>query len=160
MEEKMKKLVLFIAIIFALVLSQSNYSQDKGFGLGFMLGDPTGISGKAWISNTNAIDFGVGWAFIGGVHDKNMFSVHVDYLIHFLDAIQSSARLPLYIGIGGRIKAHEGHSTNIGVRGSFGIEWWPDGIPLDLFLEIAPILKLVEETGFDIDGALGLRYFF
>lgn len=156
----MKKFFFLIVVMFSILLSQNSFSQDKGFGLGFMIGDPTGISGKAWVSSSNAIDFGVGWAFVGGKHDKDMFSLHVTYLFHFPNAIQSSARLPLYIGIGGRLKAHEGSSTNIGVRGAFGIEWWPSGIPLDIFLEIAPIFTLVQETGFDIDGALGIRYFF
>jgi hypothetical protein len=42
---------------------------ERQYGVGLMLGDPTGLSGKAWVSRTNAIDAGLGayaWAPPGG----------------------------------------------------------------------------------------------
>jgi hypothetical protein len=38
---------------------------NRKFGLGFMLGDPTGITGKYWVSGTNALDFGLGFTDYG-----------------------------------------------------------------------------------------------
>src|SRR5690349_19282138 len=32
----------------------------RNYGIGLMVGDPTGITGKIWIGQTNAIDAGVG----------------------------------------------------------------------------------------------------
>jgi hypothetical protein len=35
-----------------------------------------------------------------------------------------------------------------------------DGTPLDIFLEIVPILDLAPKVGFDFNGAIGIRYYF
>ena len=49
---------------------------ESPFGLGVMIGEPTGISGKYWLSPANAIDFAVAWSF---ANDAN-FHLHTDYL--------------------------------------------------------------------------------
>jgi hypothetical protein len=36
----------------------------------------------------------------------------------------------------------------------------PHDAPFDLFLELAPSLRLTESTGFAIDGGFGGRYYF
>jgi hypothetical protein len=33
-------------------------------------------------------------------------------------------------------------------------------VPVDIFIELAPILDLVPETDFTVNGAVGVRYFF
>jgi len=67
-------------------------------GLGVIVGEPTGISGKLWLSGKTAIDGAVAWSF-----DKNAkLQVHGDFLIHKFDLIiVDKGRLPLYYGIGG-----------------------------------------------------------
>ncbi len=60
----MKKLfgLLFILISF----TQINLNaQQKDFGLGIILGEPTGVSGKLWTSSENAFDFAAAWSFSG-----------------------------------------------------------------------------------------------
>jgi len=46
----MKKLVLSAVVVMFLMASLS-----YGFGLGIMLGEPSGLSGKYWMSEKNAI---------------------------------------------------------------------------------------------------------
>jgi len=41
-----------------------------------------------------------------------------------------------------------------------GINYLFEGVPLDIFLELVPILDLAPEMGFDFNGAIGIRYFF
>lgn len=50
--------ILFLAI----GLCASVQGAGRNFGLGLVLGDPTGISGKYWTSSTTAFDFNVGWS--------------------------------------------------------------------------------------------------
>ncbi len=160
-------------IILALVASgTSTFSQDSGFGLGIMLGEPTGISGKAWTGGENAIAFGVAW---GGWGRGGYFHVHGDYLFHNFNLITvGKGRLPLHFGPGirmrtwsgdrywanGRYYDSAGGHTRIGVRFPVGLTYMFDGAPLDIFLEAAPALDVVPSTTFDVGGALGARYYF
>lgn len=150
----MKNTILLTILI--LFITNVN-AQDRGFGLGIMVGQPTGISGKNWVSSSNAFDFGFGYAF---VPKNSRINVHVTYLWYNFNVINSTERFPLYFGIGGRIKSHEIADSKIGVRGVIGIVWLPRSAPFDVFLEAAPILNLTPSTSFEMDAAIGARYFF
>ena len=130
------------------------FAQDKGFGLGILVGEPTGLSGKYWVSSQNAIDAGIAWSF----RQSGFFHVHGDYLWHFPDAIQASQRFPLYAGIGGRLGFAK-HDALFGVRMVGGIAWWPKDTPIDIFLEIAPIIDLAPASEFSVNGGFGVRYY-
>lgn len=154
-------LCLFLAV-------QTSVAQDRKFGLGVMIGEPTGISAKLWTSSTTAFDFGLGWSVGGdrigrydGYYDgRSRVHFHMDYLWHAFDAIRATERFPLYYGIGGRINSGAGYRNSVAVRGVFGIAWLPRETSVDVFLELAPALQLSPSSGFGIDGALGARYFF
>jgi len=53
---KRKILILFI---FICISAGRVISQNSGVGLGVIVGEPTGISAKVWISNNSAFDAGV-----------------------------------------------------------------------------------------------------
>jgi len=134
-------------------------AAGKGdFGLGIILGEPTGISGKLWTSGKSAIDGAVAWST-----DRNAsLHLHADYLVHNFPLITvEKGRLPLYYGIGGRIKFAENDKDDfIGVRIPVGIEYLFETAPVDIFFEIVPILDLAPDTDFDLNAAIGARYFF
>jgi hypothetical protein len=149
----LKKIIL--TITFFIVLTAHVHGQSSGFGAGVMLGEPTGISLKNWISKTNAWDAGIAWGF--GKHGA--FHLHGDYLWHDYDLINvEKGQLPLYYGVGARFLFAD--DTHIGIRGVIGLDYQFKGVPLDVFLEIVPIFDLVPGTGFSFNGALGIRYFF
>jgi hypothetical protein len=136
------------------VLGTCAVAQDKGFGLGILLGEPSGLSGKMWVSQVNAVDAGLAWSF----KNSGFLHIHADYLWHFPDVISSSERLVLSAGLGGRLGT--GHDAVLGVRIPFALAWWPHGVPLDLFLELAPGLDLLPATEFAMQGGIGIRWFF
>jgi hypothetical protein len=145
-------------------IGQEQEQQGK-FGLGVILGEPTGLSAKYWTSSVTAFDFGLGWGWIDGNNNGNdnggsRVHFHMDYLWHSFETIKSTERFPLYYGIGGRVNAGEGYSTSFAVRGVIGVAWMPRDTPIDIFIELAPSLRLTESTGFAIDGGLGARYYF
>jgi hypothetical protein len=154
-------LCLFLAV-------QGSVAQERRFGLGVIIGEPTGISAKLWTSPVNAFDFGLGWSMGGdriGKYDGyynggSRVHFHMDYLWHSFEAIHSTERFPLYYGIGGRINTGAGYNSSLAVRGVLGIAWLPRGTPIDVFLELAPSLQLTSSTGFGIDAGFGARYFF
>ncbi|PKL83507.1 MAG: hypothetical protein CVV24_04660 [Ignavibacteriae bacterium HGW-Ignavibacteriae-3] len=164
----MKKIFLLIFILGAvMIFTKQSSAQDHGFGMGLILGEPTGLSAKLWTSKINAFDFGLGVSvggdrisYSGNYNNGSRVHFHMDYLWHSFSAISSSERFPLYYGIGGRFNSGGGYDGSIGVRGVFGIAWLPHGTPIDVFLEVVPVLQLTNTTGFGIDAGLGIRYFF
>ena len=156
-----------IAVCLFLALYVSN-AQERKFGLGLIVGEPTGISAKLWTSHTTAFDFGLGWSVGGdriGKYDGSYdggtrIHFHMDYLWHTFEAIRSNDRFPLYYGIGGRINSGAGYTRSMAVRGVIGLAWMPRETPIDIFFELVPSLQLTPLAGIAIDAGLGIRYFF
>ena len=78
------------ALSLVFFLSTAALSQDRGFGAGIILGEPTGLSAKSWLSQQNAIDLGLAYSF----RHRGYFHLHADYLWHFPDVIESTERFP------------------------------------------------------------------
>ncbi|MEX0662658.1 MAG: hypothetical protein WEA58_14155 [Balneolaceae bacterium] len=152
---KYSTILIFTAILSGMLLmanpaqSQDRFSNTE---LGVILGEPTGISLKAWTSNNTAFDLGVAWSFArsGSVH------VHGDYLRHkWLDA--DAGALALYYGLGARVLLAD--DPRLGARIPVGLQYMVPDTRLSVFFEIAPLLDLIPETTFDVNGGLGLRIF-
>jgi hypothetical protein len=158
---------VFIALCLFLAV-QGSVAQNRDFGLGIIIGEPTGFSAKLWTSSENALDFGFGWSvggdrignYNGSYNGGTRTHFHMDYLWHSFDAIRSSERFPLYYGVGGRINSGAGYDASVAIRGVLGIAWMPHNTPIDVFLELVPSLQLTSTTGFAIDAGFGARYYF
>lgn len=151
---------------------QSNAEQlNQPFGLGLVAGDPTAITGKYWLHQNEAVDFGLAFS----VNDATL--LYGDYLVHYPKAFKQNGKfineLNPYIGIGGVIAIASGSrsdnyryygknsgSLGLGVRVPFGVEWQPFRPPLGVFAEIVPGLSVVPTTGLIIQGGVGIRYYF
>lgn len=162
-----KYLLLGIVLSLIMLLAKPIAAQDHGFGIGLILGEPTGISAKLWTSKQNAFDFGLGVGlggdrieYEGDYEGEGRIHFHMDYLWHSFDAINSTERFPLYYGIGGRFNSGGGYDASFGVRGVFGIAWFPHSTPIDVFVELVPVFQITPTTGFGIDAGVGIRYFF
>ena len=129
----------------------------RAFGLGIIAGEPTGLSYKNWVSGRHAVDAAAAWSFA----DEDALHLHADYLWHFDDRVEGveGGRLPLYVGVGGRVKLGD-RDDDIGVRIPFGAAFNPNDAPIDVFLEIVPVLDLAPDTELEINAAIGVRYWF
>lgn len=163
----MKKCYLIgIAAIISFLLPKPLAAQESGFGIGVMLGEPSGISAKYWTSKNNAFDFGLGIGVGGdrikykGYYDNgSRIHFHMDYLWHSFNAISSKQRFPLYYGIGGRYNSGAGYEGSLGLRGVIGIAWIPRSTPIDIFIEFVPVFQVTPITGLGIEAAIGARYY-
>ena len=91
---KIKYIVVLLIVFLAMNV---HAAERKKIGIGVILGEPTGITGKFMIDDTNAIDVGAGWETSG----DNRLHIYGDYLFHKYDVIEvSKGLLPLYFGIG------------------------------------------------------------
>jgi len=152
----MVRFVVTLALLVTLSSCTTTAAQGRGFGLGIILGEPTGLSFKKWRSDTTAIGGAVAWSF----GKKNELHLHGDYLVHNFDVFRSKKEnLASYYGIGGRIKIIKDESR-LGVRIPLGINYILEKAPLDIFLEFVPLLDLVPSTDFEVNGAIGIRYLF
>jgi hypothetical protein len=149
--------VLPVVFLIVLFISIKINGQDKGFGVGVMIGEPTGLSAKYWLDNDNALDFGLAYSFI---RSNSALSMHADYIYHAFDVIKSNYRIPLYYGFGARIRLVNGADNSLGARGVIGIAWLSDEAPFDVFVEVVPVFNLFPETALNLDAAIGARYYF
>ena len=138
------------------IINTSLFARAGNFGLGVIIGEPTGISMKYWNGQSTAIDGAVAWSF----ENEGSFHLHADYLIHAFEVIHvSEGALPLYYGIGGRLKFQE-KDDKFGIRIPLGMAYYFRKAPLDIFFEFVPILELIPSTEFEFNAAIGIRYYF
>lgn len=149
---------LSLALSAAVIIANNALAAGGGdFGLGIILGEPTGISAKLWTGSRTAFDGAVAWS----LGNNEEFHLHADYLVHNFSLIKvEKGRLPFYYGIGGRIRFADVGDDHVGVRVPVGLDYLFYNLPLDLFFELVPILDLAPDTDFDLNAAIGMRYFF
>jgi len=147
--------ILFLILIFLTPSSRGMAYEKNDFGLGIILGSPTGLSGKFWLGKSIAFDAAAAWSF----SREGRFQIHGDYLWHNFNLIKvEEGSFPLYYGLGFRVNF--GDETEAGVRFPIGLEYLFPRAPFDVFIEVVPILRVIQKTDFEIDGAIGARFFF
>jgi hypothetical protein len=147
----------------------------RTFGLGFMVGDPTGLTGKLWVARTNAIDFGVGFWGYGpdncaghglpcdhfGTHAGTL---HADYLWQS-NIVRGPAQLDWHFGPGARTIWYSGCAGDcfaLAARVPVGLDlMFANPAMLELFVELAPTLYFVPQLAdLGVEGAFGARFYF
>lgn len=141
---------------------------EKGsIGLGIILGEPTGITARLYLTDDQAIQAAVGSAFFGGG-----LQVHADYVFHpYVLQTRDEFVIATYIGPGARViqyldgrdDANDQGYLAIGARVVGGL-LFDFQIPLDAFVEVAGVLEYGFADGKGIGAALnagaGARYYF
>jgi hypothetical protein len=174
----MKRLLalLSLTLLPGLIVTQAQAAShlttsSHPFGLGIVLGEPTGLSAKYWVTSHHAVDFGLAYSFNSFVY------IFADYLFHFPGAFGTSSRfvtqLNPYIGIGGiflgstssgrvdnKYFTSGGSSAGVGLRLPLGIEWSPGEPPLGIFVELVPGIGIIPSTFGFLEGGIGVRYYF
>ena len=89
----MKRTYILTVIVSLFIISNLNFAQQEGFGLGVVLGEPTGISAKFWLTPGTALDLGLGYSFTS---EKSVFDFYADYVFHNSDMIHSAENFVVY----------------------------------------------------------------
>lgn len=147
--------ILFIGLKPNSAIAQANPEGGQNFGIGLMLGEPTGISVKSWNRDRTAFGIGAAWSLSGR---NEAIHLHADYLVHSWFSGVDRGRLAFYYGIGGRIIFAD--DATAGVRIPLGLNYVFENAPFDLFVEAVPILDLTPDTELAGNGAVGIRYYF
>ena len=139
---------LALSLVILAVFYGNVMAQDKGLGLGVILGEPTGVCFKLWVDHNIAVDGGAAWSF--GKHGA--WDTHIDLLLH-----NFKGKFRTYYGIGGRIKFLD--DRKVGIRVPIGVTYILTNSPYDVFFEIIPILDFSPKTNGGLNGAIGVRYY-
>lgn len=148
--------------------SATTFAQQRpGWGFGIQFGDPTGLTAKYNVNQTNAWNFNLGSSYFGELR------IGADYLWHF-NAF-SSRYVAMHAGFGGVLGFGTGKSIifkergddfyvrdkGIGaaVRGIVGIDFYPSSSPFEIYFELGPLIGLIPEPGGALDVALGFRFY-
>ena len=166
----MRTILLGLAIVSALscagivlsaapVAAQNEQFMQPGqggrFGLGFVLGEPSGVNAKLWQGQELALQGGLAWSFV----DEGATSVYGDLIWHQFGLLDvSSGSLPVYLGVGAR--AQFGDDTRFGIRTVVGLDYIFAQAPFDVFLELVPTFDMTPEAEVLLSAAVGFRYFF
>lgn len=150
----MRRIHMFIlALAVSLGVAKTASAQD--FGLGLMVGEPTGLSAQFALTGADALNGAVGFNIL----DEGRLYIHLDYIRTLAElASTSSVVIPFYFGIGGFVAADK--NASVGARVPFGIQFDFTSAPIHIFAEIAFRLRLIEDIKAGAAGALGFRYFF
>jgi len=146
-----------VVVIMTVFLFAAIAMAEEQFGLGIMVGQPTGLNGKYFIDKYNALDVGFGWS-LDSDHD---FHIYADYLYHIYSLIDSGAgEAPIYLGVGARAVFRDNKDNKSGFRFPLGVEHLFKSVPFDVFAEIVPIFNVSPDTEFDLEGVVGARFYF
>ncbi|MEX2117354.1 MAG: DUF3996 domain-containing protein [Bacteroidota bacterium] len=145
-----------LMVICALVFTFAD-AQPKKFGIGVVVGAPTGLSIKYWSSSREAIQGYAGGGF-GGV------TLGVDYLFHS-NAFNNS-NLPFYYGPGAFIGSasiggprYDKNSLGLGLRFMFGADYLFPNNPFDISFEVGPALVFSPVVGLGLEAGLAFRFY-
>lgn len=150
--------------------------DPNAFSLGFVLGEPTGLTLRSGLGDGSAIQAHVGFDHFRG----GGMSAMLDWTYDAYDFMRRGpGGLNFYLGIGGqaewfghgyhdgwydgRRRYYDDGHLGLGVRGLVGLRasFRP---PFDLFLELAPVGLMLDVTDgyayYDVDLAFGMRFRF
>ncbi len=141
------------ALLLMAAAGEARAREAGQLGVGFIAGTPIGFSAKYYATEKFAFDMAFGV-------DTGDFNGHADVLI-LLDRLlpqPERGKLPLYLGMG--VKVRDEVRNLLGIRFVAGASYHFPNHPLEIFAEIAPVLRLKPTSGTDVDGGVGLRYYF
>jgi hypothetical protein len=156
----MPALALFLAL--AIDNAAATEIGDRPFGIGVVLGDPTGLSGKYYLGGrSNAVDMALAFDTRGS--NDGWLYAHATYLWHpSVIAKGPDVELPWHVGIGAFVATDQSNNDGgeaFGVRVPIGLDADLEKIPLQFFGDIALHVTVLPATDVDFDIGLGARFY-
>lgn len=148
-------------LLLALLLLIPSVSQAReGTGIGVVLGIPTGVNARHWMSNLNAIDVNAGWSLA----NTSRFIVNANYLWNKPDALEvGDEHLDVFFGAGLGIRTKSGKADGelvFGPRLPVGISYFFTDPVVEVFGQAGLNLGLLPSADFYLDAGVGVRFYF
>jgi hypothetical protein len=150
--------ILLVTLVVTTLWAKPAKAED--FGLGVILGSPTGLSLEYSLGSDNSIHAALGLEGFNNRGRDDDFYVHVVWKYYLAElASTGDFTLPFYIGIGPYI-GDLGNDIDLGARAPFGIAFSFTKAPIDIFLELPILFEVIDDPRFGVGAALGFHYFF
>ena len=155
-----------LAFVLTLLAAPDARAEGKDFGLGVVVGEPTGATGEIVFGPRTSLDLALGVELF---HDRDLY-FRLDFLFRLIEFHENTITIPLYLGIGAFLWDHDrgdraDDDLHAGPRVPFGVALEFSTIPIQFFFEVA--LRLIffdhggdDQVDADLSGALGFRYYF
>lgn len=174
-------------LTFASAVGASAQSSDHVFGLGLHVGDPSGLVGKYWFDEANAVQATLGWQ--RSWMDRNYYynrpggQVSVEWTNQFLKFAPRRAdivRFGVHAGAGGALAFvadpddcyyssarrrticyddRDYDAVGLYLRGPVGFAAYFPKVRIEAYAEIVPSI-LLNDFRLRVQGGLGGRYYF
>lgn len=161
----------FLVLVATATAAPSAVAQTDGVGFGASIGvtngasafdrNPVGLNVKAWLSDRQAFS-GMTSFFIGGTTASapSYWILQGDYLFHNFNELEvEEGYLALHVGAGGQLTVFEDALNQFALRAPVGVNYMVGSAPVDIFVEVAPSLRVTDPAALRFDGAIGFRYF-
>jgi hypothetical protein len=141
------------------LLSALTGTPSSGISIGIVIGDPTGLSLKFWgIGQNSALQVNIGG---GGFIAPADLSVSGSLLFHAL--LTRETPINGYLGVGalaGINQGRRGDGAVFGILVPMGLELILSEVPLDIFMEVSPVIGFSTkgEPLADLTFGIGLRF--
>lgn len=160
----------FFTLITCLLIGIQAQADGGPWGLGIILANPTGFSGKYRFSQKNSLDAALGYSL--GRSDN--ITLHSTYLWEFNNSIRlDNVGIGHYFGIGGALYSRNRNdpppfwadnrtddTLALAVRGLAGLNHYFKSPSIEVFAELALNFFFVPGTYVDLGLAIGGRYYF
>ena len=148
-------------LAFLVVLLAAPATARADFGLGFFLGEPTGVDLKIGLGPRSGLDILAGYHEIyrdryGGDYG------HITYLLTPAVGRGRSVIVPFRLGIGAALLddgVRFGDNLHLGVRAPLEIGLRFRSVPLEIYGEVSALLVFQNDPFLDLDGGVGLRIY-
>ncbi|MCX7633896.1 MAG: hypothetical protein N2Z22_11255 [Turneriella sp.] len=157
---RLRKLILILGICAMPTLIFARANTPQSFGLGGIIGEPTGLSAKYTIDRQFALQGALALSLL----ERGLW-LGADFLIQFFDAISKDGKAPLYVGggfvlqdRGGRGKGKD-RATALGIRAVAGIEFAASD-RITIFGEASAQPFFIPSLDFGFAVGAGARYWF
>ena len=148
----MSKKIFAAGAALLLLLAIVSPAQTRRSGIGLILFEPSGLTGKAWLSRSTAVDGAAGWS----PEKKNYLQLSADFLFfNYLLEGDRNLNLEVYLGVGGKIIFRD--YDQAWFRFPIGIDFLLRRAPLNFFFEVVPTFNF---SHLKLFGAVGFRYLF
>ncbi|MGE0079026.1 MAG: hypothetical protein AB7S48_14295 [Bacteroidales bacterium] len=154
-----KTLLIGLSLI---ILFHTSMAQDHNTALGLRVGYPSGITAKHFFGKKSALEgiVSFGW---GGVGLTGLYELH--------NEVSGTDGLNWYYGLGAHIATAKADKHNpwenksgdeffLGADGIIGLEYTFKNAPINLSVDIMPIINVVESPGIWFNAGLSVRYAF
>lgn len=153
-----------LAVGLALAVLSPSFARAEGpgpFGVGIVIGDPTGLSGNYRLSPQRSIDAALAWSF----GSNPGFEIHSDYLWRRPGLLRAeNVKFDLHYGIGARLlslsNSNVSDKTRFGPRLPIGLASNFNQQALEVFAEVALVMNVIPATSADLDFGIGARVYF